>query len=1327
MTDVVRPTARPAGAAAQPDAQRTVKATTKKPAELPSKKLAAEPPSAEETRHVSKLEAEVLRMEARGTALVQTEGQELEGTALLEKALRTRARFPALNVDSWQRAEQFVVVCNQLAVRAMQRLDDGYLNTANELMLAAERTLCNSGNDSFTGFHPLRQHLLGSTLCNSAALCVLNNQPLQNAINSVEKALAVEAPRPATLTMFNLAALQVRQSRFDEAMATATKVIALADHYLKLRLNLNPESEQAFAAFVVEAASHATLAHHLIASVASWAGTWHIAQHHAKLALRCAERYLGEHHALTTRAIHRVNAVQHAIITNVKQTGDGTNPPAIPLQMATFSSPIPPSRLLTFTLVAPYPTTVDVRADPAKLPPLFASSSPSNTKPAGTRLPAVGQHQPRQIQTSSLLSPGTESLSRTAAPLPSQLPPLQQQQQQLALTQPTAPRGRPPAQQRPAGLNGSSTSRTPAGAAQPLEPATGALTSRRLRDHALNATSPPSADGGGGANGRRPAPPPVNNTSGRHAVHSSAASASTLTDTTEQPHRRRLDTPDMEARDPVIEAWATPKVVSTIAKQDYEMYMQLQQEVSQFLFQQTVTSPSAPTTAMSAELRRGGPPRRARLTDVGLDYGDADVLDAVAVSDAALLKLSEVRPDHTAEDEVRWDAAARKLQRWARGRLAVVTLRKRQAAVARRLRQIDAVDSIAEAYWNYRLRCDAKRTTADKRRQKRLSEFFAETVQATARSWLSYAEYCRRVQAALSGRLRALRRQQRETIAATGIQACWRAHHCRQQIYHRLRSATRVQRFYRLYRAYLLVRTAVFQRRCFKRAVLKRRDFAALKIQVWWKHWIKQVRAKRILAAKRLELAAHLERKVEREALAWRRVAGVDEDAMAGVLQRFFRCVIWRRREHERQVAIRRRRGAASKIQRCYRWSKASSILERKRQERLHERAIKKRVQEVREAVMDIQRIARRFLARLQYRRLLRAKQHRHDAASILQRLYYVVRAVKVRRDRAEAREWAIQRYQIAADRQYAATKIQSIYRMRRDTRYAQEYRRFVGVERHLYAAKIQRAFRFFSARQVRHAILATRRASRDEQIARELREASAKRIQHAVRTYVVRRATKRRAAVPVTRQTVAVCKIQRLARYMLARTLVMRLLQAREHIRSLARGDEHLTTYAMIVQQAVRKYILMPKQVAVARAQRSDRAARSIQRFFRLAVSLRQTGTIRGSLTQLQEDHYDDEEREFAATRIQKIVRGVLLRQRRRAARSELARIQRRNAATFTIARAYRAHRSRGVTANLRYQREHRIDEQLAKERVDAATVIQRLWREFIERKREVLASIPM
>ena len=62
----------------------------------------------DESKHVSKLEAEVRRLEVKGSQLVQTEGQEVEGIALLEKALRTRGRFPALNADAWQRAEQFV-------------------------------------------------------------------------------------------------------------------------------------------------------------------------------------------------------------------------------------------------------------------------------------------------------------------------------------------------------------------------------------------------------------------------------------------------------------------------------------------------------------------------------------------------------------------------------------------------------------------------------------------------------------------------------------------------------------------------------------------------------------------------------------------------------------------------------------------------------------------------------------------------------------------------------------------------------------------------------------------------------------------------------------------------------------------------------------------------------------------------------------------------------------------------------------------------------------------------------------------------------------------
>ena len=231
----------------------------------------------------------------------------------------------------------------------------------------------------------------------------------------------------------------------------------------------------------------------------------------------------------------------------------------------------------------------------------------------------------------------------------------------------------------------------------------------------------------------------------------------------------------------------------------------------------------------------------------------------------------------------------------------------------------------------------------------------------------------------------------RRTIAATGVQAVWRSYAVRKDVSRRIAMARRIQRFYRTYCAYVVVRTLVFQRRTGARASWKKQDMAALRIQVWYKHYIKQVRA--IADRKgRLERAnTFSEERVEREAAAWRRVAGADEDLMAVRLQKFFSGIVWRKREHTRQTTMRARRSASSKIQRCWRWSKASTIKDRKREQRAAQRATRKRIEEVTEATLDMQRIARRFLARLEYHRRVQRGVRRNDAACVLQRVLYIL------------------------------------------------------------------------------------------------------------------------------------------------------------------------------------------------------------------------------------------------------------------------------------------------------------------------------------------------
>lgn len=347
----------------------------------------------DKSSRVSKLEAEVLRMEHRGHTLIRREGKIIEGAALLQRSLWARARFNALRQNTqdplWRYGEEFIVTCNHLAMNAIQTLSDDYIHTSNALIQLAERSLTDPVNDPFSDFSALRTHLIGSTLNNLAALQRLTDDRLETVVNTLHRALIVEGGRMSSLTLFNLAAVYVQCNRFDDACEAVTRCIELVNHYLTFPVRVETVG---WAEFVAEVATHATLAHHLVASLALWSDMTDVCLHHSQLALACAAKHLGKKHALTSRCLDRLRAIER--IVQGRRGGGNANasnavtakgaaagspfgkgsqqpedefalfsrgeedaPPMVPLHLG-FTTNSRPSQLLPFALAYPIPESV---------------------------------------------------------------------------------------------------------------------------------------------------------------------------------------------------------------------------------------------------------------------------------------------------------------------------------------------------------------------------------------------------------------------------------------------------------------------------------------------------------------------------------------------------------------------------------------------------------------------------------------------------------------------------------------------------------------------------------------------------------------------------------------------------------------------------------------------------------------------------------------------------------------------------------------------------------------------------------------------------------
>ena len=658
----------------------------------------------EKLEPTSKLEREVLRLEAEGSALIR-QGKEVEGVVLLEKALWARSRFASLRRDPWQQGEHHVVTCNQLAVKVMYRLDDNFVYSANQLMSAAERALCNRSNDPFADYHPLRQLLLGATLSNVAALQRLCNETPEQIVATLEKAYQVEHPRPSTRSLFNLGCAYLQAQRFDDCTEIIARCIALASHLLSLPIALPESRADAFRCFCRENAVHAVLAHHLIVAVAQWAMAPtsanqqqdDIARHHAQLALQCAEAYLGPRHALTTRCIEWIQA----LTTPLQAISD--DPPLVPLQMCAFSEAFPPSALLPFVLTGPFPASVTAPLPTntearAHLPPI-ASSKPSERVPVKTQ----GKTKVREALRNS-------NNIRVPAPPPLQLvvrPPA---------TAPTA--------------NGHGRTHRPSAKSNDANAGPAKPKSQTQRDEAI---------------AHVPRPPVHVRVPGSHEGQIATAGTSCSA-----PGTPSLNVILPDAGDSVIKkGFEHNAVVTVVPKADYEKYIDLQEEVRRLLHSSetsphNVRPPPIDATSGSPFRLDGTVVSMPQLIREDCDTCDASVLEAYVSLDASLRGLSKVLPDHTDAEEVIWRYAAFRIQRWLRGCRAKRIVLAKKMAVQEHLRRVQAVERF-EAAWIYYTARRAAACRARIVRENLMQGRATVQLQTFARTWLSYQEYCRRV------------------------------------------------------------------------------------------------------------------------------------------------------------------------------------------------------------------------------------------------------------------------------------------------------------------------------------------------------------------------------------------------------------------------------------------------------------------------------------------------------------------------------------------------------------------------------------------------------
>lgn len=1354
----------------------------------------------------SKLFVEVERLNSRGLALIRRDGSEAEGVTLLGKALWARTRFPVLQKEGdgrlpWEYGEQFVVICNQIASRLVQTLQQASAHTANRIFQCAESALLPGGDDaadSFVDFHPLRQHLLGATLNTAAALQKLNGEPVAAIVPTLERAVRIEGGRYSTLSLYNLGAVYLQAKQYDNACRAVSVCIDLADHYLTLPTTENPA--ESLKAFQQDVATHAVLGHLLLVTIGLWTKTLPVALKHAKLALSCSLMYLGEKNALTTRCADRLDRVKHVIdrpgtASHVREDA----PPTVPLHVPTVGSRgYPPSQLLPYALVLPLPDVVQayveavlskpdatlLRGDVSVIPRLVereaASVSPARNR--GVADDPTGRlfSQPSVLSTSVLLPEVASSLkSKTSrsSSRPVDAPSSARATFGGARASSSTPADRQTRSTTPrSGVISAGSSQVKSRATPQLQPL------RQLQPSAVGqkqVQQPPRRSGTPGttkSTGSSDCWSPTTEAS-HPTFDASVVAPGGVRELIPKPPSRgglqrnnnsssavRLHQQAANVTSPTTSSFATTTV---LPKAQLLTYQLLQAEVHGMLRPSSGERAGRPTAAVGPADRVVGPadyvsaqknvttqmrgPAFALSRGLGSQrtlfqssetdtaaaaYNHTNVHDVLRVSDAQLRQLSVLVPDHTDADEVMWHHCATQIQKVFRSfRVRKYVTRPKHDATRRWVGVIPAAERIMLAWQTY-IACREAVALKYRLRRERFLRDAAVVVQACARQHLGELELRRRYMQAADEHIQRLRRLQLVGSSAVFLQAWWRGCAVRTSLRQRNRSARRIQRVYRLFRLFLIVRLAVLRRRMRKREFSKLLYNTASHIQRWWWHYLPQRRAMQELRRRQAALGHHMDDFLARDRQYWESVRHLDDDACRVIVQRWSAAFYTRKRLHRALFLKRRRLGAARIIQRWYRFAHSRHSLNRRIVEYQQRQLIHRRAEEVREAVFDVQRCSRGLEARRQVRMLSDNAKTRQAAALTIQRAARrmlrrgVVRLLRSREAHLSTR------YLAAQTRTYAATQIQSTWRMHTSRRSTIFFKQFMTTDRHTFASKIQRLVRYVQASSRAKAL----RRSHAESLIPRYREEEAycasRRIQCAVRMMLCRNELRvkqnaqllafehalalyhregaaaasaspvrppRRLLFPTKSQRrVAAQRIQCTWRRFAANMYTAQLRQATQWIDSERISSEHLHAYATVLQCAVRRYIITPIIVAQAKVDREARAAVRIQRAAKLYLDRR-----RALLRLLQQEEEDVlqwlmEEHNFAAIRVQKHIRGFITRCKYEAFRDSVVLAQ-------AVARGYLARRQRHAREALRSAASAEV---LATEERNAAVTIQRAWR---------------
>lgn len=255
------------------------------------------------------------------------------------------------------------------------------------------------------------------------------------------------------------------------------------------------------------------------------------------------------------------------------------------------------------------------------------------------------------------------------------------------------------------------------------------------------------------------------------------------------------------------------------------------------------------------------------------------------------------------------------------------------------------------------------------------------------------------------------------------------------------------------------------------------------------------------------------------------------------------------------------------------------------REERNQRYQLERRREEVNDAATQIQALVRKRQARQRYEELKECFQMMDDAARRIQRAYIHYRRAVAMSVLLERKQLQDELKDIGKLREFAAMRIQAMWRGRKERANQGEFLAFMQVHRHKYAGAIQRAWRRFKSLRSAHTIAEEATVSRQSTALHRQQCVAASRIASFFRMYRVRKMLQEQGHHLRPTKFILHNSARRIQcawrRYASCSYVHQRRLATAFHDTEKV-SQEALHAYATLIQALVRGRVLNPIRVAL-------------------------------------------------------------------------------------------------------------------------------------------------